>query len=144
MCMHGCLTAAATHTPERRASHVASKDAAPVRVFNGTQYTANLSPYGPFGPPHGQRKAQSAAKLCRATRRIDADEWNFYWASVHTIRQMFHPENGNARVPSSHPPRTHLCAHRTHAHRHITYARTRAARAPTRLMSEREGWALNA
>ena len=24
----------------------------------------------------------------------DADEWNFYWASVHTVKQIFNPENG--------------------------------------------------
>ena len=64
--MHGCLTANATHTPERRESHVASKDAAPVRVCNVTQYTAHLSPYGPFGPPHGQRKVQQSIAVRHA------------------------------------------------------------------------------
>ena len=24
----------------------------------------------------------------------DSDEWNFYWASVHTVKQIFNPENG--------------------------------------------------
>ena len=24
----------------------------------------------------------------------DSDDWNFYWASVHTVKQIFNPENG--------------------------------------------------